>query len=133
MQVQNEICLILRRSFHPSHPPLPSSVLNLKASCKFYLLASPTSFPFNCVLSRAYKPSLYEFSSSSVLCVCVHKKQLTDWLPRFAMKQARMTCLPTRADTFPELRVGSMNGSKVRDDVGTGIVYNMMHFCPLTD
>ena len=50
------------------------------------------------------------------------KKQLTDWLPRFAMKQARMTCLPTRADTFPELRVGSMNGSKVSDDVGTGMV-----------
>ena len=56
-----------------------------------------------------------------------NKKQLTDWLPRFAMKQARMTCLPTRADTFPELRVGSMNGSKVSDDVGTGIVYNIMH------
>ena len=45
--------------------------------------------------------------------------RLTDWLPRFAMKQARMICLPTRTDTLPELNVGSMNGSKDNDDVGT--------------
>ena len=63
-------CLVLPRS---SLTPLPYSLLNLKASCKYYLLASPTFFPFNMFYHVHTSPVWMNFP---VRACCAYKKSV---------------------------------------------------------